>query len=143
MNTIGLLKFLRRQPWAIQASTAADGGPQAAVVGFAVTDRFEIVFDTLGSTRKAGNLRRNPQIALVIGWDEGQTAQIEGLADEPQGDDLARCQAFYFARFPEGTTRLSWPHLTYFRVRPTWIRLSDFRGGEPSVTVFDEAMLRE
>jgi hypothetical protein len=36
-------------------------------VGIAVTDRFEVVFDTLGSSRKARNLRANPSIALVLG----------------------------------------------------------------------------
>jgi len=40
--------------------------------GVGVTDQFEIVFDTLASTRKAQNLRRNPRIALVIGgWTPG------------------------------------------------------------------------
>lgn len=142
MTPLALLKFLRRQPWAIEASTAASGAPQAAVVGFAVTDDFEIVFDTLGNTRKAENLRRDPRIALVIGWDEGQTAQLEGIADEPTGAELEHCQRFYFERFPEGPARAPWPHISYFRVRPTWIRHSDFRGGAPNVTVFNAESLR-
>jgi len=37
------------------------------MVGFAVADQFEIVFDTLQTTRKARNLRQNPHLALVIG----------------------------------------------------------------------------
>jgi hypothetical protein len=59
--------------------------------------------------------------------------QYEGLADEPGGEELARCKALYFARFPDGPTREGWPGITYFRVRPTWVRYSDFRGPEPRV----------
>ena len=85
-----LLSFLRSHRLAVQASVSAVGDVQAAVVGFAVSDRFEIVFDSLGSTRKVANLRGNPRIAVVIGWDDEQTVQIEGIADEPTGDELAR-----------------------------------------------------
>ena len=81
-----LLSFLRAQPWAVEASVNGEGGPQAAVVGVAVTDGLEIVFDTLSTSRKAQNLRANGRISLVIGWDEGQTAQIDGVADEPTGN---------------------------------------------------------
>lgn len=124
-----LLAFLRRHRYAVQASCAGDGAPQAAVIGIAVTDELELVFDTLGTTRKAGNLRKDPRIALVVGWDEAQTVQLEGLADEPAGAELDRLKRVYFERFPDGPERESWPHLTYFRVRPTWARYSDFREG--------------
>jgi len=39
-----LLEFLRLHRLAVQASVSAIGGAQAAIVGFAVTDQFEIVF---------------------------------------------------------------------------------------------------
>jgi general stress protein 26 len=131
MTRAQLVAFLRKHPLAVEASVAPTGDPQAAVVGIAVSDDLELVFDTLGNTRKAANLRRDPRIALVIGWDQEQTVQLEGLADEPAGDALARLQAVYFAAFPDGPSRLSWPGITYFRVRPTWVRYSDFRGAEP------------
>jgi len=128
-----LVDFIRRHRWGVVSTIAASGAPQAAVVGVAVTDDLALVFDTLGSTRKAQNLRRDPRIAVVVGWDEEQTVQCEGLADEPVGADLAACQRAYFDRFPDGPTRLAWPGITYFRVRPTWIRYSDFRGPEPRI----------
>lgn len=137
MTRTELLTFLRAQPWAVEASVAPDASPQAAVVGVAVTDALELVFDTLGETRKAANLRANPRVAFVIGWDHAQTVQYEGVADEPTGDELSALQAIYFARFPDGPARLAWPTLTYFRVRPTWIRYTDFRGEQPVEIVFD------
>jgi pyridoxine/pyridoxamine 5'-phosphate oxidase len=125
--------FIRRHRWGVVATVAATGGPEAAVVGVAVTDDLELVFDTLGSTRKAENLRRDGRVAVVVGWDEEQTAQIEGLADEPAGAALEACRRAYFAHFPDGPTRLAWPGITYFRVRPTWVRFSDFRRPTPKI----------
>ena len=77
----------------LQTAVSPAGLPQAAVVGIAVSDRFEIVFDTVDSSRKAPNLRANPAIALVIGGTrEGdeRTVQYEGIADEPSGGELDR-----------------------------------------------------
>lgn len=124
-----LLQFLRKHRYAVQATTTAGGAPQAAVIGIAVTDALELVFDTLSTTRKAINLRRDARIALVIGWDEEQTVQLEGIADEPTDSELARLKRVYFERFPEGPERERWPDITYFRVRPAWARYSDFRPG--------------
>lgn len=129
MKRSELLTFLRRHRYAVQSSTAADGAPQAAVVGIAVSDSLEIIFDTLRTTRKAQNLLRDPRIALVVGWDDEQTVQLQGVADEPTGAELQRLKAVYFARFPDGPERESWPDITYFRVRPSWARYSDFRAG--------------
>ncbi len=129
MTRAELLSFLRRHRYAVQASTAAGGGPQAAVIGIAVSAQLELVFDTLGTSRKATNLRREPRVALVVGWDEEQTVQLEGHADEPTGDELALLQGVYFEQFPDGPERQRWPDITYFRVRISWARYSDFRPG--------------
>lgn len=59
--------------------------------------------------------------------------QLEGLCDEPAGAELERLRAVYLARFPDGQERMAWPDITYVRVRPTWIRYSDFRGAAPAV----------
>jgi pyridoxine/pyridoxamine 5'-phosphate oxidase len=129
MTRAELLQFLRKHRYAVEACTAADGAPQAAVIGIAVTDELELVFDTLGTTRKALNLRRDARIALVVGWDEEQTVQLEGSADEPVGSELSRLKRAYFERFPDGPERERWPGITYFRVRLRWARYSDFRPG--------------
>jgi general stress protein 26 len=129
MSPADLLAFLRRHRLCVQASVASSGSPQGAVVGFAVSDDLEIVFDTLGTSRKMKNLRRDPRVAIVVGWDDEQTAQIEGVADEPRGDDLARVKAVYFEAWPDGVERQTWKDITYVRVRPVWARYSDFRSG--------------
>jgi hypothetical protein len=138
-----LLAFLRGERHAVQASLGVDG-PQAAVVGIAVADDFELVFDTLGSTRKAGNLRRDSRIALVIGGagpTDAKTVQVEGVADEPAGGELDRCKRLYFARFPDGPSREGWQGITYFRVQPTWLRYSDFSQDPPLIVELSAAEL--
>ncbi len=144
MTRTELLRFLRTQPLAVQASCAQDGGVQAALVGIAVTDAFEIVFDTLASTRKARNLRASPRAAFVLGgWNSGdeRTVQFEGVADEPVGSELERIKASYFAAWPDGNERASWPEITYFRVRPIWIRFSDFNAAPPRIIEFSSDQL--
>jgi len=135
-----LLTFMRSEKYAVQTSVSVDGVPQAAVVGIAVSETFEIVFDTLDSSRKARNLRANPAVAFVIGGTrdgDERTVQCEGTADEPTGVELERLQAIYFARFPDGRDRQSWPGLIYVRVKPTWIRYSDFNAQPPRIIEFD------
>jgi hypothetical protein len=135
-----LLRFLRSHRLAVQASVSPDQTAQAAVVGFAVSDGFEIVFDTIESTRKARNLRINPRVALVVGGllpGDERTAQIDGIADEPAGEDLARLKAVYYEAYPDGPSRLSWPGLIYLRVRPTWVRFSDYTMDPPVIVEFD------
>jgi hypothetical protein len=72
----------------------------------------------------------------VIGWDQEQTMQYEGIASEPKGEELARYQKIYFETWPDGPARLSWPGLTHFVVRPTWLRYSDFNPSPPQIAEF-------
>jgi hypothetical protein len=133
---------MREYSLAVQASVSAAGGVQAAVVGIVVTDRFELFFDTVDTSRKVANLRGNPTIAFVIGGATGgdeRTVQYEGISDEPAGAELRRLQALYFESFPDGRKRQSWPGITYIRTKPTWIRYSDFNRDPPEIVEFDLA----
>lgn len=152
MTKTQLVQFIRQHKFAVQASVSDAGAPQAAVVGIVVTDQLELFFDTLGDTRKCANLRRDPRVAFVIGTGgpdpgagadsvDARTAQYEGLADEPAGAELAQLKQLYFAGFPDGREREAWPGITYFRVRPRWIRFSDFGGATPEIQHFDASAL--
>ena len=130
---------MRSHALAVQASVSAAAFPQAAVVGFVVTDNFEVVFDTLDTTRKVANLRRNARCAFVVGGmanGDERTVQLEGIADEPTGTDLDRLKELYFVRFPDGRDRQHWPGLTYIRVKPQWLRFSDFNQSPPAIVEF-------
>lgn len=120
--------FLREHKLGVVSTASPSGAPEAALVGIAVTDELELVFDTLSTTRKVANLRANPRVAIVVGgWGEREvTAQLEGIADELVDD---RLRAAYYAVYPDGRERAKWPNMIYVRVRITWARYSDFESG--------------
>lgn len=119
-------------------STISDANtPQSALVGIAITPQFEIIFDTVKSSRKYSNLIAKPCCSFVIGWVGEQTVQYEGEAQELESPELERYQETYFKVWPDGPARLSWPGIVYFVVRPTWIRFSDFDQMPPLIYEFN------
>ena len=74
-----------------------------------------------------------------LSWLDGQAkspCKYEGKARKPEGNSLARYQAVYFSRWPDGPDRLGWPDIAYFVVRPKWIRYSDFNRNPPRIEEF-------
>ncbi|MEZ5404429.1 MAG: pyridoxamine 5'-phosphate oxidase family protein [Bryobacteraceae bacterium] len=141
MDRSALLQFLRSQRFVVEASVTPSGQPQAAVVGVVVTDQLEVFFDTLGSARKAANLRANPRVAFVFGSTApgaSQTVQYEGIATEPSGPELDALLERYFGRFADGSDRRKLIDIAYFLVRPSWIRWSDYDADPPEVVEFTE-----
>jgi pyridoxine/pyridoxamine 5'-phosphate oxidase len=120
--------IVRRKRLAVVSTVHDSGAPEAALVGFALTERDEVVFDTLGSSRKAVNIVRRPAAALVIGWENDISIQIEGVARRPQGDDLAYAKAAYFREWPDGRGRENWPDIAYIVVKPRWMRYANYAG---------------
>jgi len=125
--TIPFLRdYISRQRYAVISSNGPHGTPQSALVGIAVSESLEIYFDTVDTTRKIANIRGNPRVSLVIGWENEQTLQYEGLADLPEGAALTDLKAIYFRAWPDGPQRQSWKGITYCRVRPIWLRFSSY-----------------
>ena len=125
MTRAELFDFIRSHRFAVVSSVSSTGAPESAVVGFAVTPDLEIVFDTVRSSRKYGNLIANPAAAVAL-WTGEATAQYEGVAREPDGAERDRYREIYFETFPDGRDRLSWNGITHFVIRPKWIRYSNF-----------------
>ena len=153
---VDVRNFLRRHRVGVQASISSAGAPQAAVVAYAVTDELEIVFETIVGSRKMQNLRRDPRIALVVS-DADEMVQIEGVADEPTGEELDWLKTFY-SQAHRTPNPESWKDsrpgddakdrtFTCVRVKPTWARYSDFRKGGVVAEVIkrwiDPVVLRE
>jgi len=138
MTEADLHNFLAKQKLGVLGTIGPTGAPQSAMMGIAVTDKFEIVFDTVKQSRKYPNLIARPACSFVIGgWTMGeQTVQYEGEAEELRSPDLERYQQIYFKVYPDGPARLTWPGITYFVVRPKWIRYSDFDQSPPLIREF-------
>jgi|SRR5579871_3201863 len=126
-----LLDYMRGHRLAVVSSLGPAGEPQSALVGIAVSGRHEVVFDTTSDSRKHGNLLRDPRASIVFTGPGEQTLQLEGIARPVavagRADDELR--AAYYAAWPDGRDRLTWPNLAYWCVAPTWARYSDFDRG--------------
>jgi pyridoxine/pyridoxamine 5'-phosphate oxidase len=133
MTKADLYKFMTAQKLGVLGYLSPQGAPRAALVGIGVTTELEIVFDTVSSSRKYGCLIANPAASFVLGWAGEVTVQLEGQAFRPSGAELARYQQVYFAAYPDGPDRLSWPGIAYFVVRPNWIRYSDYDQRPPLI----------
>ena len=127
MTTEFLYDFISRHRYLVLSTVTLHNLPEAAIVGFAATEDLKIIFDTVTTSRKYQNLLNNPYIALVIGWDNYQTLQYEGIAKIPTEDELDDLLEVYFKAFPDGKQRKdNWKDITYFCIHPKWIRYSDF-----------------
>lgn len=131
-----LIEFVRARGLGVVATVAADGAPEAALVGLAATADGELVFDTSRRSRKFVNIEPEARVAVVVGWDDEVTVQIEGVADIPTGANRDRCLEAYFAQYPDGRERAQSPNITHVRVRPRWVRYADFRPDTFGITEF-------
>jgi uncharacterized pyridoxamine 5'-phosphate oxidase family protein len=126
MNLQEILRFMDSERYGVLTTTTNSGQPEAALVGFAVTPALEIIFDTVRSSRKYPNLKENPRVAFVVGCTTEITVQYEGEAEELEGAALAKYKPIYFRKFTDGPARESWAGITYFVVRPKWVRYCDY-----------------
>ena len=124
-------QYLSKQRLAVISSVSESGSPESALIGVGVTPGLEIVFDTLDSSRKYKNIIQNPNVSLVIGWDNEISVQYEGIATLLTDADEYYKEVYYDA-YPDGRERaLTWRGLVQFKVSPKWIRYSNFN--EPVV----------
>jgi pyridoxine/pyridoxamine 5'-phosphate oxidase len=136
MRESDLYHFIAQGKLGVLSSVAPSGAPQSALVGIAVTEDLRILFDTVKTSRKYGNLKARPTCSFVFGWTGEQTVQYEGIAEELDGTQLRRYQEIYFQTWPDGLSRIQWPGIVYFLVKPKWIRYSDFDKNPPLILEF-------
>jgi general stress protein 26 len=133
-----ILDFLKTQPMAT-ISTIAPGSlqPESALVAFTQTNKLEIIFETFIDTRKWNNLQKNPHVSFVIGWDTKHhvTLQYEGIAEAAANDKQTELyiQVFLAKDTPCTEKFLRDYRVRLFKVKPTWIRYSDYTGKIPAI----------
>ena len=127
MDEVDLIEYVRSHPDAVVATLGPHGEPQAAHLPVIATAMGELVFDARDDSRKVANIRRDPRVAVVLGGPDGTTVQVQGVADEPTGDDLVRCADAYAAVFAGSS--IGSPGIVVVRVTPDWTRFGDYRRG--------------
>ena len=98
-------------------ATVGPTAPESAVITIITsTHEFEIVFGSFKGFRKNDNIKQNPNVSFVIGWDENlkQTVQIESTAKL-----LSDSDALSYVEHLD-------PEKEYFKITPQWMRYSDF-----------------
>jgi len=125
MTQSDILAFIKQHNLALVATVDNDGTPQAAVVEFGELDDLTIIIDTLKTSRKYKNLQDNKHVAIVIGWDNDVTVQINAVAEELNGEKLKVAKLAYFAKNDRARKWESRPEIAYFAFKPTWLRYSD------------------
>lgn len=122
-----VLNFIKKHSLGVISTVNEADEPQAAVIGFGETDSFQLIFGTYNSSRKYKNLKSKPNVAFVIGWDEGATVQYEGIARELSGSEADHFAELYFEKSPSSRQYKDHPEERYFVVEPKWVRYTDLK----------------
>lgn len=129
MNKGQIFNFIQSHDLCALSTVSPANTPEVAVVKFAITANFEIVFNTYNTYRKYINMQQNPNVAVVIGGEKGITVQYEGKAVELQGTESGKYQAIFHQKH----SKSSWhthPQTRFFKIIPAWLRYSDVRDFE-------------
>ena len=117
------VKFVRAAGMGVVATASPSGKPEAALVGIAISDCGELIFDTPAEARKLTNIERNDRVAVVIGWNDGISVQVEGRARVVNDDERLRYERLYASQFPG--SRISRLCFAVAVVTPDWVRSYD------------------
>jgi pyridoxine/pyridoxamine 5'-phosphate oxidase len=124
-NKAKVYNFMREHRLGVLATVTSNSLPQAAVVGIAVRENMEVLFATYDESRKAHNLKMNPRVALVVGWESGKTVQYEGEAEELSRAELEAFERNEFASVPSLAKYVRENEGKYYKLKPNWIRYLD------------------
>lgn len=117
------VEFVLAARLGVVATVSPSGTPEAALVDIAVSDSAEMIFDTAAGARKLTNIERNDRVAVVVGWNEGISIQIEGRARIVTNDERLSYERLYVAQFPQ--SRVESPSLEVAVITPDWVRRYD------------------
>ncbi|MEI6327556.1 MAG: pyridoxamine 5'-phosphate oxidase family protein [Candidatus Roizmanbacteria bacterium] len=118
--------YLGNHHLAVISTANIQGAPQSAVIGYSCTGDLEIVFTTYADSRKVINLKKNPRVSLVIGWDGGRTLQYEGEAHLVVGAQAVKLEEFHYNIVPTAAKYTQPKKQILYKITPKWIRLTDF-----------------
>src|SRR6266536_620305 len=114
--------YLQRHKYCVIATVSAEGKPEAALVAFSESDNLEIIFGTSMDSRKFADILGNPNIAVVIGWEDQATMQYEGAARVLEDSEWAALSHKHLTKQPASANFQDSPDERYIAVTPKWIR---------------------
>ena len=124
-----IFQFIQQHDLGVLSTVSLTHAPEAAVIKFTITPKFEIIFNTYNTYRKYKNLQKNSKVALVVGGEQGITVQYEGNAMELKGPELQKYMTLFHQKHPKSQWHTH-PETRFFKIIPTWLRYSDVRDFE-------------
>lgn len=118
-----VIDYLKKHRVMTLATVTQGGAPMAHTVEYA-SDGETIYFITNGTTRKAGNIRLNPRVALTVDEDYDDWSTIKGVQLEAEAvvltdqAEIEKAAAVYIAKFPFVANFPPNPQLAFVRVTP-------------------------
>lgn len=125
MSRAEILAFIRKHDICVLSTVDGQNNSQSAVVGFSINDDFELTVGTSNESGKFKNIQGNPNVSIVIGWDEWITVQYQGIARVLGGEELIKYQKEHFARVPDAEKYKDLPTERYIAIKPKWLRYTD------------------
>lgn len=115
MDKKTIYQFLVQNKLGVISTTNNKHHSESALVGIAIT-------------RKYANLLQNPNVAMVIGWDNETTIQYEGKAQVLGNDaESENLKEIYYNVYPDGRERAeTCSDLVHIKITPKWLRFSNF-----------------
>lgn len=117
--------FIKQHRLACLATVTTEGLPECSVVGFSESENMELYIGSYDSSRKAHNLKFNPKVALVIGWEGGQTVQYEGVAEEVPADKLQEVVEKHLEKMPTAAKYVRHQEEKFYKIKPVWVRYTE------------------
>lgn len=130
----------KKEPKLCVLSTASEGAkPEAAVLAYSIKDDLTVILTSKKSARKVHNIRKNPKVALVFGWNFHELyLQCEGIAMIVEKDEgFLKYQELFYTDNPQAKNFDSKENI-FIEVTPKWFRVADpsiFPPQEEEITI--------
>lgn len=125
-NIARIREFMKEHDLGVLSTVNPKGLPESSVVGFSETENFEIVIGSFAGARKSDNLKTNPFVSLVVGWEKGHTVQLEGEAHEVTNQEEKNVLIRnHLAKIPTAAKYVSLEEEKIYKIKPHWVRFSN------------------
>ncbi len=132
MQAERIYNFIKNEKYAVISSVNEAGQPESALVAFSETENLEIIFATGDTTRKVQNILLNPNVSVVIGFDEEEltSVQYEGTARVLPMEVADEYAAIHYEKQPGSREHKDKLGECFVVITPVWARFTDY-GSHP------------
>jgi general stress protein 26 len=117
------LTFLADKMHCVISTVDPTGKPEAAFVAFSENEDLEIMIGTSTKSRKFLNIRHNPAVSIVFGFDGKRSMQYEGTVHALEGKELTERLKRHFVKHPWAAKLQENPDHAFIAIEPSWIRI--------------------